>query len=65
MCVLRGKFGQGGIPGQGGGVDYRAYIAEVSKAGVPLMLEHFASNEEFQQGAQFIRKIAAELGVAV
>jgi sugar phosphate isomerase/epimerase len=57
--------GQGGIPGQGAGVDYHAYIAEVAKAGVPLMLEHFNTNEEFQQGAQYIRKIAAELGVSV
>ena len=57
--------GQGGVPGQGGGVDYRAYITEVSKAGVPLMLEHFNTNEEFQQGAAYIRKVAAELGVPV
>jgi sugar phosphate isomerase/epimerase len=57
--------GQGGIPGQGGGIDYRAYIAEINKAGVPLMLEHFNTNEEFQQGAQYIRKIAAELGVSI
>jgi sugar phosphate isomerase/epimerase len=57
--------GQGGIPGQGGGVDYRAYISEVAKAGVPFLMEHFNTNEEFQQGARFIRKIAAELGVAV
>ena len=57
--------GQGGIPGQGGGVDYRAYISEVAKAGVPLMMEHFNTNEEFQQGAQYIRKIAAELSISV
>lgn len=58
--------GQGGIPGQPGtGVDYRAYIAEVAKVGAPLMLEHFATNEEFQSGARYIRKIAAELGVEV
>lgn len=58
--------GQGGIPGQPGtGIDYRAYIAEVSKAGVPLMQEHWNTNEEFQSGAQYIRKIATELGVAV
>ena len=57
--------GQGGIPGQPGtGVDYRAYIAEVAKAGCPLMLEHFTTNEQFQQGAQYIRKVAAELGVS-
>ena len=58
--------GQGGIPGQSGtGIDYHAYITEVSKAGVPLMQEHWNTNEEFQQGAQYIRKVAAELGVAV
>jgi len=58
--------GQGGIPGQpGGGIDYHAYIAEVSKAGVPLMQEHWNTNEEFQQGARYIRKVAAELGVPV
>jgi sugar phosphate isomerase/epimerase len=58
--------GQGGIPGQPGtGIDYHAYIAEVSKAGVPLMQEHWNTNEEFQQGAQYIRKVAAELGVPV
>jgi sugar phosphate isomerase/epimerase len=58
--------GQGGIPGQpNSGVDYRAYISEVNKAGVPLMMEHFTTNDEFQQGAQYIRKIAAELGVSV
>jgi sugar phosphate isomerase/epimerase len=58
--------GQGGIPGQpGSGVDYRAYIAEIAKVGCSLMLEHFTTNEEFQQGALYIRKIAAELGVLV
>ena len=57
--------GQGGIPGQGGGIDYHAYIAEVSQAGVPLMFEHFNTNEEFQQGAQYIRRIASELGVSI
>jgi sugar phosphate isomerase/epimerase len=58
--------GQGGIPGQpGSGIDYHAYITEVSKAGVPLMQEHWNTNEEFQHGAQYIRKVAAELGVPV
>ncbi len=49
-------------PGQGG-IDYRAYIREIGKIGAPLMLEHFVTNEEFQQGAGYVRKIAAELGV--
>jgi len=57
--------GEGGIPGQGGGVDYHAYIGEVAKAGVPLMLEHFNTNEEFQRGAQYIRRVASELGVSI
>lgn len=57
--------GQGGIPGVGPGVDYHAYITEVSKAGVPLMQEHWNTNEEFQQGDRYIRKVAAELGVPV
>ena len=55
--------GQGGIPGVRGGVDYHSYLAEVSKAGATLMLEHFDTNEEFQQGATYIRKIASELGI--
>ncbi len=58
--------GQGGVPGQPGtGIDYHAYIAEVSKAGVPLMQEHWNTNEEFQLGAKYIRQVAAELGVPV
>ena len=55
--------GQGGIPGVGPGIDYHAYIAEVSKTGATLMLEHFDTNEEFQQGATYIRKVASELGI--
>ena len=27
------------------------------------MLEHFDTNEEFQQGATYIRKVASELGI--
>ncbi|SPE24661.1 hypothetical protein SBA3_1090017 [Candidatus Sulfopaludibacter sp. SbA3] len=57
--------GQGGILGQCGGVDYHAYIAEVSKAGVPLLQEHWTTNEESQVGDRYIRKVAAELGVPV
>jgi hypothetical protein len=29
------------------------------------MLEHFNTNAEFQRGAQYIRKIGAELGIAL
>ena len=55
--------GQGGIRGVRGGIDYHTYIAEVSRAGASLMLEHFDTNEEFQKGARYIRKIASQLGI--
>jgi sugar phosphate isomerase/epimerase len=51
-------------PGQGG-VDYRAYLREISKTGAPLLLEHFLTNGEFQDGARYVRKIGAEIGVEV
>jgi len=51
-------------PGQGG-VDYRAYVREISKTGAPMMLEHFKTNDEFQEGARYIRKIGKELGIAI
>ena len=58
--------GQGGIPGlEGSGIDYHTYLTEISKAGVPLMLEHFATNEEFQLGARYVRKVAGELGIPI
>jgi sugar phosphate isomerase/epimerase len=57
--------GDGGIPGQGGGVDYQAYVSEVAKLGAPMMLEHFSTNEEFLRGAGYIRRVAAELGLSI
>ncbi|MBV8847676.1 MAG: sugar phosphate isomerase/epimerase [Bryobacterales bacterium] len=57
--------GDGGIPGQGGGVDYHAYLTEVAKLGVPLMLEHFNTNEEFLRGARYIRSVAGKLGLSI
>ncbi len=60
------------FPGNGGiktakipGVDYHAYVAEVVKLGSPLMLEHLTSAEEYRQGAEYIRKVAGDLGIAV
>jgi sugar phosphate isomerase/epimerase len=60
------------VPGQGGiktanvpGVDYHTYVTEVVKVGAPLMLEHLTSAEEYKQGAEYIRKVAMELGIAV
>jgi sugar phosphate isomerase/epimerase len=58
------------VPGRGGiktaqipGVDYHAYVQEVVKLGSPLMLEHLTSAEEYREGADYIRKVAAELGI--
>ena len=57
--------GQGGIPGVMGGIDYHAYLNEIGKTGATLMLEHFDTNEEFQRGANYIRKVASEIGISV
>ena len=58
--------GQGGIPGQeNSGIDYHAYLSEIGKLGVPLMMEHFVTNEEFLSGARYIRKVAEELGIPI
>ena len=48
-----------------GEVDYRAYLREISALPVdaPLMLEHLKTAEEYDEGKQYIQKIAAELGL--
>ena len=60
------------VPGRGGiatakipGLDYHTYIQEVVKVGCPLMLEHLTSAEEYLEGANYIRKVAGEIGVEV
>jgi sugar phosphate isomerase/epimerase len=57
----RGGIASAGIPG----VDYRTYIQEIVKTGAPLMLEHLKSAEEYQEGANYVRKVAAGIGVQV
>ena len=58
--------GQGGLPSAGvPGVDYKTYIREIVKVGAPLMLEHLKSADQYRQGAEFVRKTAAEVGVSV
>ena len=53
------------VPGRGE-VDYRAYLTELAKLPVdaPLMLEHLKTAEEYDEGKQYIRKVAGELGLA-
>lgn len=60
------------VPGQGGiktaqipGVDYHAYVTEIVNVGAPLMLEHLTSAEQYRQGAEYIRKVAGDLNLAV
>jgi sugar phosphate isomerase/epimerase len=52
------------IPGRGG-VDYAAYLRELSKLPVdaPLILEHLKSPEEYEEGKTYIQKVAAGIGV--
>jgi len=40
-------------------------LTEVAKLGVPLMLEHFNTNEEFLRGARYIRSVAGKLGLSI
>jgi sugar phosphate isomerase/epimerase len=53
------------VPGRGS-VDYRTYLRELAALGreIPLMLEHLKTAEEYAEGAQHIRRIGGEAGVA-
>ena len=53
------------VPPGDGGVDYRAYLREISKTSAPLLLEHFLTNEDFERGARYVKKIGAEIGVDI
>jgi len=52
------------IPGRGQ-VDYRTYLDELSRlpAETPLMLEHLKNAAEYDEGRNYIQKIAAQIGV--
>lgn len=52
------------IPGRGQ-IDYRRYLSELSKLPVPtpLMLEHLKTAAEYQEGARYIRDVAAKNGL--
>jgi sugar phosphate isomerase/epimerase len=52
------------IPGRGQ-VDYRAYLTELAKLPhqPPLMLEHLKTAAEYEEGANYIRRIGAQTGV--
>jgi sugar phosphate isomerase/epimerase len=52
------------IPGRGQ-IDYNRYLTELAKLPVstPLMLEHLKTAEEYQEGARYIREVAARNGL--
>jgi sugar phosphate isomerase/epimerase len=54
------------VPGRGG-VDYRAYLRNIAALPfeAPLMLEHLTTPEEYEEGKQYILKIAGELGIGM
>jgi sugar phosphate isomerase/epimerase len=54
------------IPGRGQ-VDYARYLGEIAALGrgVPLMLEHLTTPEEYDEGARYIRRVASEAGVTL
>jgi sugar phosphate isomerase/epimerase len=53
------------IPGRGS-MDYKAYLGELAKLEVdaPLMLEHLKTAEEYDEGKQYIQRVAKEIGVS-
>jgi sugar phosphate isomerase/epimerase len=52
------------VPGRGQ-IDYSRYLSELSKLPVPtpLMLEHLKTAEEYDEGARYIRGVAAKNGL--
>ncbi len=48
-----------------GGLDYATFLKELSKLqGVPLMLEHLSSAEEYDKAAEHIRSVAKKTGLS-
>jgi sugar phosphate isomerase/epimerase len=50
-----------------GGLDYTVFLKEMERLGpdIPLMLEHLPSAEEYALAAEYVRGIAAGIGVSV
>lgn len=53
------------VPGRGQ-MDYKTYLRQLCSAPVeaPLMLEHLKTADEYAEGANYIRRMGAEAGVA-
>jgi sugar phosphate isomerase/epimerase len=53
------------LPGKGN-LDYAVYLKELSKLnGVPLMLEHLSTEDEYNQAAKHIRSVAKDNGLEI
>jgi sugar phosphate isomerase/epimerase len=54
------------VPGRGA-LDYETYLRELEKLDpeMPLMLEHLASEEEYVEGADYIRSVAQSLRISL
>jgi sugar phosphate isomerase/epimerase len=54
------------IPGKGN-LDYQTFLTEMNKLhpDTTLIIEHLSTNEEYQQAADYIRKSASELNIAL
>jgi hypothetical protein len=52
------------IPGRGQ-LDYRAYLGELAqlRRGVPLMLEHLKTADEYDEGRLYIRQVGDRMGL--
>ncbi len=52
------------VPGRGG-IDYRTYLREIDAlpSEAPLMIEHLQKPEEYEEAAQYIRKVGREAGL--
>ena len=63
LVGLRGHFAET-IPGRGG-LDYRAYLQAIAKYSpdAPLMLEHLRTAEEYEEGRNYILRVAREAGM--
>jgi len=50
-----------------GMLDYRVFLKELAKLSpdMPVLLEHMTNSEDYLAGANFIRKIAAEIGTTL
>ena len=49
-----------------GSLDYRTYLTELNRlpGGVPLMMEHLSTKEEYSLAKEFITGVASELGLS-